>query len=1295
MNATDEHNIENPYFTRSPRIIGAIPLGELEIEGAPNLGQKPEINWLSVLLPSLCMVMIMAAMVWLMPLIMNNNMAFYSPFMFIFSGSMMIISMITSIVNYRSQIRRFKRKEALRIEKYEAYLESQREYLDEKSKEQRAILNGIHLEPVQCLDVVRGRKRRLWERMPSDDDFMSLRIGIGETPSTIKIKTPKVGITLEEDDYLYSPQKIAEEFNTVSDVPIVCDFMRYQGCGVVGRYDLASSLARSMVVQAATNHGYDELRIIGVFSASHENDWKWLRFLPHVFDRSHMKRYLSFGEYQSRELLQSIESELKLRMDMIQENSKDDVKQKIPYYLILTDDISLLINQPIMTIMLDRGHEIGVGHIIISDRLSGIHRSTTQIIQTDTRKNVLYIKNNVTEYIPFIPDTADTDMCDELARAMAPIRLSIQEGSKGSLPDQVTFMTGYGINKPNDLDLSDLWENVRPEESMLVPIAIDTRGETFYFDINEKAHGPHGLVAGTTGSGKSEMIQSWILSMAIQFSPQDVSFVLIDFKGTGLIQPFLNLPHLAGKISDIDTDIGRNLIALRAELQRRKKLFDRAGTNNISGYLKLYRAGKVKESLSYLFVVIDEYAEFKSNFPDFTAEINSLFRTGRALGVHIILLTQNPEGVISGESESNVRFRWCLKVANAAASKEILGGHIEAAQITEPGRAYVRIGEDDIFEQVQSFYSGAPYHPDSQKKRVEVNRIDISGKKVALTSNVKSFEYGKEIDVLIKYICEYTERKQIPSARQIWTEQLPAPIYLHHDAERKDEQGNIFPVVGLLDDPENQKQYPFTLPLSAEGHVVIHGGPGSGKTTFLQTLIMSLCTKYTPDIVNIYIMDFGSWGMGIFRDFPHIGGVANSNEDTQIKNMEDLLETILDERKRLFARDDIKVGSIQSYNRMGRENLPYIVLAIDNFTPVLQIFPQMEQFFTKLTREGGSYGMYLVATSSSSTGLGFKLQQNVKTKVALQMTDSTEYVSIVGKTGGILPKNIPGRGLYRDGKVMEFQTALPAASEDEATRGALIREAAIKQKDGWNGKRPKTLKTMPEIIPYGSIPMNEGFALGLSTKDVEPVYISKEIPHTLLISGASGSGITNLLRVLIQQMNKQSDSRILVYGNEDEYKDILKPKDIVTCRGDVIDGFLSGLSEEMQRRKKLKDYEDENSNDPVYILVDGFKMCVDIISQDSLNRLNAISQIGEGLGVMLVIADSMVNLNPLKGYVPVLNKMAERQIVVLGGRPSDHLMINVNIPSEERREKIGDHQGVLIRKNEYIKLKFMKADREE
>ena len=271
-----------------------------------------------------------------------------------------------------------------------------------------------------------------------------------------------------------------------------------------------------------------------------------------------------------------------------------------------------------------------------------------------------------------------------------------------ALPTNVSFMQGYGARSLSMLNVEKNWADPRPEESMAVAIGVAAGEETFTFDINEKGSGPHGIIAGMTGSGKSETVQTWILAMAVKFPPEAVSFVLIDFKGTGLLLPFKNLPHLAGAISDLDVSITANLVALQHELTRRKELLDKNGVTSISAYRRLLRAGKASEPMPYLFVVIDEFAEFKLRFPEFMPAVNSIFAIGRALGVQIILLTQKPGSVVDDKMQANIRFRWCLKVANSSDSRDMLG-RPDAAKITNAGRVIVRVGEDEVYEEIQSF----------------------------------------------------------------------------------------------------------------------------------------------------------------------------------------------------------------------------------------------------------------------------------------------------------------------------------------------------------------------------------------------------------------------------------------------------------------------------------------------------------------------------------------------------------------------------------------------------------------
>ena len=1259
-------------FMRSPRLIGNLPKGEIEIEAAPSLGQKPEINWLTVLLPPLAMMTAMC----LVPVLISSAGLQYSPMMMLYTTPMMFIGLIVSIINYRSQQKRYKQIKHFRKIKYEQYLNEQVECIEKKADEQRRILNNQFPPIYEIENIMLARKRRLWERVQSDEDFMQLRVGTGSVPLSVNIKTPKLSFTLEEDRYKYEPQKIADEFRNVDKCPIICDLRKYPSVGIIGHYENTRSIVYGLILQAVANHGYDDLKMVLLFSEVNRKDWTWLRWLPHTYDKKREHRYLACGQYQADELLNTLESQLGSR------------SQNHPYFLFVIDNPSLIADRPILSLLLDNQEDSGIGYILMAEELQELPRNTAQIIITSsTGCGDLYIREHGMKHLSFSYD--DIQANEDLTRSLAGVHLISTFDSEGKLPDKISFLEGYGVNSVAELDLTSYWENAKAEEHMQAPIGIAANGDTFYFDINEKENGPHGLVAGMTGSGKSEMIQSWILSMCVQFSPQDISFVLIDFKGTGLILPFKHLPHLAGTISDLDTNINRNLIALHAELQRRKALFDKTGVNNIKGYLKQYHAGNAKEPLSYLFVIIDEYAEFKVNYPEFTAEINSLFRTGRALGVHIILLTQNPSGVISEEAESNVQFRWCLRVSNSGASREILGNFDGAARISNPGRCYVKIGANDSLSLIQSYWSGAPYRPNKEKYDSTVEAVDLTGKRIAIQDTVKSTpDLGNEIDQVVGYISNYVKRRSIKTARKIWMEQLPAKIYLHK-MEKKEKSEGITPMVGMLDDPWEQKQIPFKLPLSTGGHTAIVGAPGTGKTTFLQTMIRSLCMEYTAEQVNIYIMDFGSWGMAMFREYPLVGAVADGNDEDMIIRIHDFLERTLDERKLLFSQEG--VGSISSYNRACAERLPYIVLVIDNFASLKQGYSEeLMEFLERLTREGGSYGMILVATCSTE-GLGYKLQSMIKIKVALQMNDPSEYANVVGRTEGLFPVKCVGRGLYRERRVMEFQTALPAPSDDENERSRIIRDDGLRYKAAWQGKTAKKIQIMPKELYYDSSLKNTSgrFVLGLDVKNVEPFYIDMDNRHTLLISGMAKSGKTNLLRLLLIQMQKEQNAKVLLFGSRAEYESVLNERTCFAENGEVFDNILANIAKELDYRQER---EGENIvYEPIYILIDGVAHCIDLMSNDSADILKAISHIGRGMGVMLIAAEDISKLNPLQGYWPFLNKMATEQVVLLGGKPIDHLFVEALVSENEKKVMIKETEALICQSNESVRLKVMRS----
>lgn len=1284
----EPENKEYPYFRRSPRLKLEVPTGEIEIQAPPTIGSKPEINWLTVLVPPLSMISIMVGVVFLTR---GSTMTLY------YTAPMSLISIIVSILSYTSQIKKHKKKESARLDKYKEHINNILVQIEKKTKEQIKALTMANPSLIECFDIVRNTDRRLWERKVSDNDFMTLRIGSGTTDFSMNMKIPKNSLSIEEDSLKSKPDEIYEKFSKVKNCPVVCPLLEFPTCGIVGKREDIINLTKNMVAQAASLHCYTDMKIVAVFDENDRVNFEWIKWLPHCFGEERVKRYMASTKYSASEIFKELEEVFKQReQELKDEDSFRERNMKLPYYLFIIAAPELIEGESISKYLLSNNKNMGIGTLLLFDELCMLPKDCSVIMDVKNQKGVIYNKENIADKKKFVFDNCTTYDFDEFSRSMAPVKVpEISENSM--LPNAITFFEGCKIKLPEELDLKNNWNKNLTYRSMAVPIGIKANGEQFYFDIHEKKHGPHGLVAGMTGSGKSEMVQSWILSMAVNFSPEDVSFVLIDFKGTGLILPFMNMPHLAGTISDLDTNIKRNLIALENELSRRKALLDNAGVNNITSYLKLYKEGKVKEPLSFLFIIIDEFAEFKVQFPDFMTVVNRIFAIGRTLGVFALLLTQKPAGVVDDKMNANTRFRWCLKVASSADSKEMIK-HPDAARITNPGRAYVQVGEDEVFELIQSYWSGAPYciEQKAKTKLLKISFVELNGKKISYesTNSTVAAKTGKnEIDVLVSYLQRYVSENNLNSAKKIWTEKIPAflPLsaILKDDSDKEiqiENKPDLAPIIGLVDDPANQTQYPLSLNLLEEGHIAIYGAPGSGKTTLLQTLVMSLCMSYTPDFVNIYIMDFGGWSMGIFKDFPQIGGISNDNEEEKIEKTARLILKELDLRKKKFA--EIGVGNINAYRNETGETIPYIVLILDNFTPVYNLYPELEQFFINLTREGGNYGIYFVTTCNTVMALGYKTGQNIKMSLALQMTEKSDYSSIVGKTDGLEPEKNAGRGLVKGTPPLEFQTALPADSQNESERVKQIKGTAKAISEKWNGNRAKPIPIMPQVISFGQIKADD-ITVGLSTQDIEPVGISFKTTHYMIVSGKAESGKTNMLKIILKQF---SAAQTTVFDSSGAgYISVQEQIENYITEAEKFDQYLEQLVPILQERSNSLKSGTDKEFSPVLIIIDNLKICFDTISDKSAQRLNAIVSIGKGLNVNLAVAGNCDDVSKMynQGEPFTVGLVKSPVNILLGGSFRDHGVFKSNLHYSEVDAQLNEYEGYLLIKEKATKFKAM------
>ena len=1281
-------------FSRSPRMISHIESSEISLEKPPQSSGTPQINWISILVTPAISVLLMLVMV----IAMGMNAA-----MLIMSGTMSVVSAVVAVLNYRKQKSQHECMESLVDKKYRAYLNDVGSRIEGNKKQQLTQLTTANPNPEICVGYAKNKDRRLWERSTGDQDFLSVRVGTGTIPSALTARYRQAEVVISESELETAAKKVAESSRYVEQAPILCDLVKGKLIGVVGNRADEEQLVRNMIVEIAAAHSYDEVKLVVLASEDEVNLWGWTRWLPHCSNNLLTDRYIFTSIDDAEETLDSIAEALNRRTVKDSEYGQAKQVDNIPHFVFVALHRQIIEKHPIRKHIFS-SVENGCSCLFVYDSISYLPKECNQIIDVRNGNGEIYDRHYSSERTKFAMDKLALSNADAFARAVAPLRINI-EGQGATLPTSVSFLSGYGVTKPEQLNVASRWKNAKTYKSLAVPIAATAGGESFAFDIHEKRHGVNGIVAGMPGSGKTEMVQTWLLSLAVNYSPQDVSFILIDFKGTGMIAPFRSLPHLAGSISNLDTNIDRNLIAIQSEVHRREAIIDKYSNKNIKNVNdlnKAYEKGLVPERLPILLVVIDEYAEFKKVFPDFGTEIDSLTSKGRALGMFVVLMTQKPAGVVSAKSEDNIKFRWCLRVANYAASREMLG-RTDAAKISVPGRAYVKVGEDDVYEQVQSFWSGAPYVPEKNKTaKAEsiISFVHLDGKRVACEHRLEKpvVQSNKsEIDVVVRHIADYCEQNQIAPAEKIWTEKLPEKIVLSDVLKKRFNTDGGWPttpnavsIIGLLDDPEKQRQYPLMLDFARVGHVLIYGIPVSGKTTLLQTLVMSLSMSCSPDIANIYAMDFGGWNLNVLKDLPHVGGIANDNQPDRIGKLVAMLSDILKTRREKFAA--LGVGNIASYREAANETIPDIIIVVDNIGSALKLYPELETFFVNITGSGANYGIYLVASALATNAVPIKISQNVKHVLALQLIEKSDYTYTVGKISSELP-SIAGRGYTKGKPPLMFQTALPASGANEKEITANIRNLANAMNSQWSGEKAMQIPELPKAIPYGSV-KGEGICLGLSTEKVVPVSVTFSQQHFLMISGVPQSGKTNLLCAIAKQIKESAEETLYVFDVFDrvstEVQNVAEKYLTVPAE---IDAFIESIRPELQQRLERKKKEPNATFAPITIVIDNYSKFFEKVSNETISRLLAIIKLGKDLSLRMVATCDAYELTAMvnKGEATTLSMVRSDYSIMLGGSINDHASITTKTPYAQKGTILNEHEGYLVEKMNCTRFKAMSS----
>lgn len=1248
-----------PKFNRNSRVQYVIPEDNLEVQQAVQKPSKPKKNLIMSLIPSI----VMLAMTIVLRGIIGGGGSFV-----IYSAVSMGLGVAMSIVSFVKENKDYRKETQERIDTYSKYIDEKKEVIETARANELRIRNLIYESLENSIREVDNFGRRLFEKTQEDKDFLQVYLGRGCVESANQIIYNKQEFVDLEDPLATIPADLAEKYKYIENAPIISDFNASCGVGVVGSKADLEQILKNMTLDISIRHFYNEVKMVYILSDDYTSKMQWIRWLQNVDNQKLGVKNIVCDEESKNIILEDLYITLSSRENAVTVN-KDIVFPE--HYVVFVTDASSISTHPVSKYIKNCA-AYGFTFVFFEEYEEMLPQGCTEIVRIQDSQSGLVLK---TENGDIVSEFTFPTVSDESAESVA-LKLgaiSVDEVSlEGELTKNITMFEMLGILSVEDIDLHERWENAQVYKSLAAPMGVKTKNQMVYLDISDKsgAHGPHGLVAGTTGSGKSEVLQTYILSMATLYHPYEVGFVIIDFKGGGMANQFKNLPHLIGTITNIDgREINRSLLSIKAELVKRQEMFSESGVNHINDYIKLYKAGKVTKPMPHLIMIVDEFAELKQEYPDFMKELISAARIGRTLGIHLILATQKPAGVVDAQIWSNSKFKLCLKVQTKEDSNEVIKTPL-AAEIVEPGRAYFQVGNNEIFDLFQSAYSGAniPEGNENSEKTYAIYERNLWGKKTLLYTNKKaksSKNSVSQLQAIVDYVNDYCGSKGIEKLPGICLPSLKDKILTDELDYTVETAAGVSVPLGVFDDPEQQQQGAVELDVSKD-NVYIVGSAQMGKTVMLQTLVYGLIKKYTPQQVNIYLVDCGSMVLKIFDDSAHVGGVVLSNEEEKCKNLFKMLNGMVIQRKKILSSKG--VGNYAAYLEAGYTDMPMAVVVIDNMAAFKEYFPDQNEDINILTREAQGVGISFVVTAATSNSLNYRTQANFGKKFVLNCNDTNEYSAMFGHCKAT-PKENAGRGLcVREKRILEYQVAMFGKSDKEAERSQELKEFIADRNDQCTAKAVK-IPMIPEKLSLAET-MSENVAafrtqgvipIGMDFGTVALTFINMATSGSLALLGDAESKdifVVNFMKMIAQTAVFHNVEAFVV---DDKSKKLKECKDYGFVReyaSDVADGLalVTDFCDDAMRQ-----LDDEKRDGSMLLLVinstDVFKkVCAD---KNESKRLAEVLKNAADAGVFVLL--TTVDNQPV-GFnsSEVLKVLKDERQAILFAQLSDCKMFDIS-----------------------------------
>jgi S-DNA-T family DNA segregation ATPase FtsK/SpoIIIE len=1087
----------------------------------------------------------------------NKTRSFLAAGMFLFATLGFIIVQIDRQRKQRAQQVSGSRTEYLR------YLANIRKVARQAADQQRQALNWHHPDP-SALPAIAEERTRLWEQASSDDYFLQVRYGLCAQPLSLELVPPESAPVDQVDPAAASAlHRLLVVHRLQPNLPAAVDLRAFDRIELCGDEEEARSTARAMLCSAAAFHNPDQLAIAVLTSEQNLTHWDWIKWLPHA-QSSH-------------------EADAVGPMRMVT-TSIDDLGHMLPQDLgdrprFGADERPAT---PHIILVIDGGHLPPGNHVVPPDGLHGVtlldlparwdeleDSSRLRLQFTGGRpengKVPIHAVRLRNDPVKALADQCDLATAEAFARRLAPLKTATAESASSGGTVDITSTTPdhmelLGLGDIHTFDPATTWRPRPARDRLRVPIGIGDTGGLIHLDIKESAQqgmGPHGLVIGATGSGKSEFLRTLVLGLVMTHSSEQLNLVLVDFKGGATFAGMADMPHVSAVITNLANEltlVDRMQDALSGEMTRRQELLREAGNYaSIRDYEKARAAGEPLEPMPSLFIVVDEFSEMLSAKPEFIDLFVAIGRLGRSLGLHLLLASQRlEEGRLRG-LESHLSYRVGLRTFSAGESRAVLGVPDAYELPAVPGLGYLKPDQSTLLRFKAAYVSGPP------SARARVTRDEggaIRGILPFTISEVQALaapepehdeapaaqpeKQGEQPSLL-----DIAVQRMIgkgPAAHQVWLPPLDVPDTLDElmpdltedpelglvSRQWRNVPGLVIPL-GTVDRPREQRRDTMTLNLTgAAGHVAVVGGPRSGKSTVLRTIVTSMSLVTTPLESQFFVLDFGGGTFAPLARLPHVSGIATRSEPDVVRRVLAEVEGVVDRREAYFREQGIdSIETYRSRRAQGRADDGWgdVFLVIDGWSTLRAEFDDLEMEIQQLAARGLTFGLHLITASTRWADYRAAMRDVFGSKLELRLGDPLDS-EIDRKIAALVPTGRPGRGLVP--AKLHFLSALPRIDGDgnAETLGDGVDAMIERCIAAWRGPAGPKLRLLPELITLEQVREDavrrqlpaKHVLLGVNEKELAPIGLNVDTEPHMLIFGDGQSGKSALLRAYCHEI---------------------------------------------------------------------------------------------------------------------------------------------------------------------------------